>query len=793
MNETINFNTVKPSKFALSQRRASYYDVSDIIVASQFKVDDNDIKALEDIDLIYRALCAVLYNFAPLSGHPGGSVSSGRIAQALLFSTMDYDFFSPQKRENDIISYAAGHKALGLYALWALRNELLRAAGAELPEAKHQLRLEDLLGFRHSPSGETPLFKKMGAKALDGHPTPLTPFVKLATGASGVGAGATTGLALAAADIYGANCPRVNMIEGEGGLTPGRVSEAMAAAATAQLSNLTMHVDWNQSSVDSDNVCSENSKPGDYVQWAPGELAYLNDWNVVHVSNGHDFFQILSAQQFARSNGDNRQPTAIIYRTVKGWKYGVEGCSSHGAGHKFASEGYYSALNDLEARFNVKMPRCCSEKPSAEAVEACFHETLLTVRKAVENSPALTAFALKKINEAAARLAAAGRIPRADAPSPEKAYGLDPKTVPPGLVLKPGQEATLRETLAETLNHAGRLTGGAVMAASADLYSSTSVNLAGRGFGEGFFNAVSNPAARLVSAGGICEDGMGALMSGLSGFGSHIGVTSSYAAFIAPLEHIAARLHAIGQQGRRDLDGKPFDTFIMINAHAGLKTGEDGPTHADPQALQLLEGNFPEGAMITLTPWEPQEIWPLMAAALNRRPAVIAPFITRPAETVPDREALGLPPAAAAIKGLYPLLKAGRGQRHGTIVLQGNGVTTVFMNEVLPEIKKLGLNLNIFYVASRELFDLLGDAEKEKLYPGRLALEAMGITDFTPPTMHRWVCSDEGRARILHPFKNGRYPGSGRAADVMKSAGLDGPAQLKAVKNYAEFIASKRA
>jgi len=461
MNATINFNTVKPSKPPLSQRRASCYEVSDIITASQFKVDDCEIKALEDIDLIYRSLCAILYNFAPLSGHPGGSISSGRIAQALLFSTMAYDFSAPQKKENDIISYAAGHKAMGLYALWALRNELLRAAGALLPEEKFQLRLEDLLGFRRSPSSETPLFKKLGSKALDGHPTPLTPFVKLATGASGVGAGATAGLALAAADIYGDNCPVVNMIEGEGGLTPGRVSEAMAAAATAQLSNLVMHVDWNQSSIDSNNVCAENSKPGDYVQWAPGELAYLNDWNVIQVANGHDFFQILSAQQFACSNKDNRQPTAIVYRTIKGWKYGIEGSSAHGAGHKFASDGYYATLNDFEARFGAKMPRYCAAKPSPDAVEDCFYETLLAVRKAVESSPVLTAFALKNVNDASFRLEAAGRVPRAKAPSPEKAYALDPETVPAGLALRTGREATLRETLGNVLNHVGRVTDGA--------------------------------------------------------------------------------------------------------------------------------------------------------------------------------------------------------------------------------------------------------------------------------------------------------------------------------------------
>ena len=35
--------------------------------------------------------------------------------------------------------------------------------------------------------------------------------------------------------------------------------------------------------------------------------------------------------------------------------------------------------------------------------------------------------------------------------------------------------------------------------------------------------------------------------------------------------------------------------MILVCAHAGLKTGEDGPTHADPQPLQLLQENFPHG------------------------------------------------------------------------------------------------------------------------------------------------------------------------------------------------------
>ena len=88
-------------------------------------------------------------------------------------------------------------------------------------DAADRLRLEDLLGFRRNPTSATPLFRKFGAKALDGHPTPATPFVQLSTGASGVGVASSIGLALGARDYYGTKAPRVHIVEGEGGLTPG--------------------------------------------------------------------------------------------------------------------------------------------------------------------------------------------------------------------------------------------------------------------------------------------------------------------------------------------------------------------------------------------------------------------------------------------------------------------------------------------------------------------------------------------------------------------------------------------
>jgi len=333
------------------------------------------------------------------------------------------------------------------------------------------------------------------------------------------------------------------------------------------------------------------------------------------------------------------------------------------------------------------------------------------------------------------------------------------------------------------LEYYNKVSNGAILVAAADLLGSTSVNTGAKDFPDGYFNGVTNPEARTLSLGGICEDAMAGIFSGLTTYGHHIGVGSSYGAFIAPLSHIAARLHAIGNQARQAITGEPYKPMIVVCAHAGVKTGEDGPTHADPQPLQLLQENFPRGTMITLTPWDPQEIWTLVSAALARRPAIIAPFVTRPNEVILDRQALGLAPATAAATGIY-LLRTAEGQSDGTLVLQGSEVAYAFAEQTLPLLKQKGIDLNVYYVASTELFDLLPETEKEKIFPARLGEEALGITGFTLPTMYRWIRSERGRKMTLHPFRKGHFLGSGQAHMVLAEAGLDGEGQFKAIVEY---------
>ena len=748
-------------------------------------------KSLEFLDLCYRTLCAVMFNHAS-SGHPGGSVSSGRFVASLLFRQMNYDISNPMDRTADIISYAAGHKALGLYAMWACRNEVVRlVAPGQLPkDLRQQLRLEDLLGFRKNPITKTPLYQEFNAKPLDGHPTPQTPFVWLSTGPSGVGVGSSVGLALTLKDMHGDDAPRVHIIEGEGGMTPGRVAESMASAATSGLDNLVIHVDWNQASIDSDFVTRVGSQAGEYVQWDPCEYLLIHGFNVIYVPDGFDFEQIRAAQNKAETLNNGR-PTGIVYRTIKGWQYGIEGSKSHGGGHKFYSDEYLQALQPFEQQLGLTFPRFEGEK-NAVSIEKAFYGSLMTIRRAFESNMALTEPLGEWIVERQQKHQAAPRTFRDDAPDLEKLYTdklISPLERPALCTYEAGSAQTLRGALANSLNHVNRLTNGAVVAAAADLYGSTNISSIGAGFGSGFWHPQTNPESRLFSAGGIAEDAMSGICSGIATMGHQIGVGSSYAAFIAPLSTIAAKIHGIGQQTlRHRAPDEPNRTFVVVCGHAGVKTGEDGPTHAEPQALQVLQENFPGDVMITLTPWDPNELWPLTAESLLQRPAVLAPFVTRPSEVIVDREGLGLAQAEQSIKGVYKLLEA-NGAPEATIVYQGSDVAYAFVTGVLPRLKEKGMNLDVYYVSSTELFDRLDESERNAIYPASTASSAMMFSGFTAATTYRWIMSERGRQYTLYPWKKGNFLGSGPGDVCLEQAGMNAEAQWDVIQ---KFVAGKQ-
>ena len=309
-----------------------------------------------------------------------------------------------------------------------------------------------------------------------------------------------------------------------------------------------------------------------------------------------------------------------------------------------------------------------------------------------------------------------------------------------------GSAQTLRGSLAHGLNDVNKLTNGAVLAAAADLYGSTNIASIGSWFWLRFLAPGQKPGIPAVFSGWYCRRRHGWHLFGYR----HHGLPDRRRVLLRCI-YRAAQYDLRKDPRHRPADlrhrvpGEPNKTFVIVCGHAGVKTGEDGPTHAEPQALQVLQENFPGDVMISLTPWDPNDLWPLTAEALLQRPAVLAAYVTRPSEVILDRDALGLAPAEASVKGVYKLLAA-NGKPDATLVYQGSEVAYAFATGVLPRLKEKGINLDVYYVASAELFDRLEEQERREIYPFTAASSAMMFSGFTVATTYRWIMSERGRA-----------------------------------------------
>src|SRR5947199_6702097 len=104
------------------------------------------------------------------SAHPRSSMSAAELAAVLLSDHLHYDFGDPENPANDHFVLSKGHASPLLYSMF-------KAAGA--------ITDDELLTFR-----------KFGSR-LEGHPTPLIPWVDVATGSLGQGFPIGVGVALA--------------------------------------------------------------------------------------------------------------------------------------------------------------------------------------------------------------------------------------------------------------------------------------------------------------------------------------------------------------------------------------------------------------------------------------------------------------------------------------------------------------------------------------------------------------------------------------------------------------------
>jgi transketolase len=214
------------------------------------------------------------------SGHPTSSMSAADVMAVLLARHFRYDWQRPDNPNNDHLIFSKGHASPLLYSMF-------KAVGVISDK-------ELMTGYR-----------RFGSR-LEGHPTPVLPWVDVATGS--LGQGLPDGVGVALAGRYLDELPfRVWVLCGDSEMAEGSMWEAFDKAAYYRLSNLTAIVDVNR-----------------LGQRGPTELGWDVEAYAKRIEgfgcraipiDGHDFDEIDRALTEVAGVS---QPTVILAHTRKG-------------------------------------------------------------------------------------------------------------------------------------------------------------------------------------------------------------------------------------------------------------------------------------------------------------------------------------------------------------------------------------------------------------------------------------------------------------------------------------------
>lgn len=223
---------------------------------------------------------AIRASTAAGSGHPTSSMSAADLMAVLLARHLRYDWDLPSHPDNDHFILSKGHASPLLYAAF-------KATGVITDT-------ELMTGYR-----------RLGSR-LEGHPTPILPWVDVASGSLGQGIGNGVGVALAG-KFLDKSPFHVWVLCGDSETAEGSVWEALDKAGHYALANFTVIVDVNR-----------------LGQRGPTELGWdLETYRrraeafgcQAIVIDGHNLEDIDRALSMAR---ESRTPTVILAKTIKG-------------------------------------------------------------------------------------------------------------------------------------------------------------------------------------------------------------------------------------------------------------------------------------------------------------------------------------------------------------------------------------------------------------------------------------------------------------------------------------------
>ena len=217
------------------------------------------------------------------SGHPTSSMSAADLAAVLLAAHLRFDYDNPHDPANDRLVFSKGHASPLVYGLF-------RAAGAITED-------------------EFMTYRRYGSR-LQGHPTPVLPWVDVATGSLGQGLPIGVGMAYAGKNLN--RLPfRTWVICGDSEMAEGSMWEAAEHAAYYELDHLAAIVDVNRL-----GQRGETMHGWDLSSYTRRFEAF--GWHAIEI-DGHDVEAIDAAYREAEAT--TGRPTAIVARTLKGKGY----------------------------------------------------------------------------------------------------------------------------------------------------------------------------------------------------------------------------------------------------------------------------------------------------------------------------------------------------------------------------------------------------------------------------------------------------------------------------------------
>jgi transketolase len=756
-------------------------------LASEFDRISKHFDKWEVVKDMVDQLIDIMLNYRQ-SGHPGGSRSKVHALVAVMLSgVMRYDLRHPEKRFSDRFILGAGHTVPLVYAMLAVLSEAMRVKYRQTGDPRYFIppeRIvlpEDLLGFRRNRG--LPGHAEMAGKTL---------FLKFNTGPSGHGAPAAAGQALAL-KVAGATQVKVVVLEGEGGLTPGGVHETMNSAWGLGLENLYFLIDWNDFGID-DHPISR------VVPGTPAEWFGAHGWRVVGCADGHDWASVtrMMLELFLGPN-DRKVPNVGYMRTKKGRGYLKYDNHSHGAPHPLNSEIFWETKRPFMEKYGIEFEGF--GKPAPPDPERLREQELININRVLDvlrRDQALVDYVADtlvelgdSVPESIGTFRLGDRSPWAD----QRIY--DFRNYPADMYLPPGQKAANRNALAKWgawVNAFGYREYGRPLfiAASADLAESTNIAGFAKGWGDfpgfGWYDRETNTFGALLPQ-EITEFANAGICVGIATvnfakdpyreFNGFFTACSTYGSF-AYLKYGPMRLFS---QLAQDCEMK-VGKVIWVAGHSGPETADDSRTHFgifSPGVGQL----FPKGKVINVHPWEYNEVPVVLGAALRLDAPIIMLHLTRPAITIPDREALGIPSHFEAARGAYLIRDYRPGEpKMGTVIVQGTSTTDNLLR-ILPELERRGINVKIVAAISYELFMAQPEEYQRAILPEEDWLDSMVITNGALRLMHDWLTSKIAEQYSLSSDWDNRWRTGGTVEELCEEARISPGWILAGIEKFA--------